>query len=59
MPNSHEEFLVILFRTIVFYRTVITGVFASYCRLLDQAVEKFQGTAKNFDEFVKKADRKE
>ena len=33
IPNSHEEFIVILFRIIVFYRTVMTGVFASHCRL--------------------------
>ena len=32
-PNSHEEFIVILFRIIFFSRTVITGFFASYCRL--------------------------
>ena len=32
-PNSHEEFIVMLFRIIFFYRTVITGFFASYCRL--------------------------
>ena len=33
IPNSHEEFIVILFRIIFFSRTVITGFFASYCRL--------------------------
>jgi len=49
-PNSHEEFIVILFR-IIFSHHI-----ADY---LDQAVVKFQETAKNFDEFVKKADRKE
>ena len=32
-PNSREEFIVILFRIIFFYRTVITSFFAPYCRL--------------------------